>query len=125
MKHSCQKSEVRTRVGEGAIPSPIAKIMVIKMRKFKYAPKGIPPLTEEQWKELTRPLTKQEKEKQKKIFEEARKVYEHFLKGQLFKYHGQIIETDDGKKWIYDNKHQEWIDVTPPKNFKRKFVPLR
>ena len=22
------------------------------------------------------------------------------------------IETDDGKKWLYDEEHHEWIDIS-------------
>jgi len=41
------------------------------------------------------------------------------------KYNDEIIETSDGKLWIYDHKHKEWINVTPPKGLKGKTVPLR
>lgn len=34
----------------------------------------------------------------------------------------EIITTPDGKRWIYDERH-EWIEVTNPK--KGKFVKLR
>ena len=30
-------------------------------------------------------------------------------------YWGELLLTEDGKKWIYDEKHHAWIDVTPPK----------
>lgn len=46
------------------------------MRKFKYAPEPIPPLTPEQWefleKEMNKPLTK----KQRALWKRAKKVYD-------------------------------------------------
>lgn len=30
----------------------------------------------------------------------------------------EVIDTPDGKKWLYDNKHHEWIEVTKPKGLK-------
>ena len=46
------------------------------MRKFKYAPKGIPPLTPKQWEALEKEMDKPPTEKQKKIFKRAQEVYE-------------------------------------------------
>ena len=37
------------------------------------------------------------------------------------KYQNDIVmETSDGRQWIYDNKHHEWVDVTEPKKMRGK-----
>jgi hypothetical protein len=36
----------------------------------------------------------------------------------MIKYKGEVIETNDGKQWIYSYKDQEWIDVTPVEKLK-------
>lgn len=60
----------------GATPSEETK--VIEMKKFKYAPKGILPLTEEQWemleKELEKPMTEKEKETWRRATEAFKKI---------------------------------------------------
>lgn len=30
----------------------------------------------------------------------------------------EVIGTPDGKKWVYDSKHHEWIEVTKPEGLK-------
>ena len=27
-------------------------------------------------------------------------------------YNEEIVETPDGKKWFYDDKHHNWIDIS-------------
>lgn len=45
------------------------------------------------------------------------------------KHHGELIETEDGKIWMYDDKHCVWIQVGPPNRKLKKLiknaVPLR
>lgn len=50
------------------------------MRKFKYAPESIPPLTSEQWKALEKELDKPPTEKQKETFKRAQEVYDAIQK---------------------------------------------
>lgn len=35
----------------------------------------------------------------------------------------EIIDTSDGRKWLYDKKNHEWIDVTRP--IMGEFVKLK
>jgi len=48
---------------------------VTKMKKFKHAPKGIPSLTEEQWKILEEVMNRPMTEKDKELWRRAQKVY--------------------------------------------------
>ena len=45
------------------------------MKKFKYAPKPIPPLTEEQWKVLEKSMNRPMTEKEKEMWRRAEEVY--------------------------------------------------
>ena len=45
------------------------------MKKFMYAPRGIPPLTEEQWKVLEEAMNKPMTEKDKELWRRAEEVY--------------------------------------------------
>ena len=55
--------------------SPFAPFTVIKMRKFKYAPTAIPPLTEEQWKMLEEAMNRPMTEKDKELWRRAQEVF--------------------------------------------------
>ncbi len=37
-------------------------------------------------------------------------------------YSDQIVETEDCKRWMYDTKHHEWIDVS---TIKGNFVKIK
>lgn len=38
----------------------------------------------------------------------------------------EVIDTPDGKKWLYDDEHHEWIEVTKPEGLNLEdTVPLR
>jgi len=45
------------------------------MKKFKYAPKSIPPLTEEQWKMLEEAMNRPMTEKDKELWRRAQEVF--------------------------------------------------
>lgn len=94
------------------------------MRKFKYAPKGIPPLTEEQWKELEKEMDNPLTEKQKEIWRRAEEIYRHSRRGQPMEYNDEVMVTSDGQQWIYDEKHHEWINVTLSEKLKSQMVPI-
>jgi len=36
----------------------------------------------------------------------------------------EVTSTPDGKKWFYDNKHHEWVEVTKPEGF-GPIIPIR
>ena len=52
----------------------------MKMKKFKYAPEGIPPLTLEQWKHLEEELDKPMTEKEKETWRRATEVFKKIKK---------------------------------------------
>jgi len=45
------------------------------MKKFKYAPEAIPPLTEEQWKVLEEAMNRPMTEKDKEMWRRAQEVF--------------------------------------------------
>jgi len=59
-------------------------------------------------------------------FYTGKPIFRRFGKRQCWNQSlNNIITTDDGKKWMYDDKHQEWIEITMPDKLKGKLKPLR
>ena len=101
---------------------------------FEHVPQGIPPLDEEQHKALIKEMNKSPTKKQIEHLKKCRKQFDDIDRrsrnGKLAEHCGEIIDTGDGHKWMYDSKYTEWIDVEPSPILKKlldegKFVRLR
>ena len=101
---------------------------------FEHGPQGIPPLDEEQWKFVVKEMNKPPTPEQIAHLKHCREVFDNIernsRRGKIIKYYDEIIDTEDGHKWFYDNKYECWIDVEPSKKMIKlikegKFVKIR
>lgn len=101
---------------------------------FEHAPRGIPTLTEEEAREFEKQIARPPSKQQIETFKRAREVYEGIMKveqgDKVMKYSCETIDTEDGHKWIYDWKAEEWIDVEPSPKLKKliaegRFIRIR